>query len=237
MDDPGKPIDGHKDILPYGKIERQDAERVDKAQAFSRRDLPAARRLLHDVIANAPANYIYSFRRGADLCVKFWDREEFRAYVEATKLGLTETKGNVVWLKSAYPRAFYYLAFLDVEAQAFDQAQAHLESLLKLEPDQPLYLSEMALVLSGLGKKEEAIQFYDRAISIRPYLPGNQHAKFLRSRAVELIDLQMLDQAESSLRESLKYDPDSRVARNELAYIRHLRGGGQEVEMFVGPSG
>ncbi|MFC1852963.1 hypothetical protein ACFL27_22420 [candidate division CSSED10-310 bacterium] len=222
---------------PSGERERQDAEIVDDAlQAIERRDIPTARRLLRDVVTRAPTNYRYSFRRGADICVKFWDRDEFQVYVSAVKHGLIDAQGNVVWMKSAYPRAYYYLAFLDVEAHDVDRALTNLEEALKLEPDQPYCLGEKAMILSELGRKQEAIRMYEHAISVRPYLPARLHAKFLRGRAVDLIDLHMLDQAETSLLKSLQYEPNSSVAHNELAYIRNLRGGGGHAPSTIGPS-
>lgn len=46
-------------------------------------------------------------------------------------------------------------------------------SALSLKPDDPLVLKRRADVLGKLGKREEAIQDYKRAVDIQSHLTGN----------------------------------------------------------------
>ena len=54
---------------------------------------------------------------------------------------------------------------------------------------------------------------------------GVVKATALRGKGMALIELGDLDLAETTLKESLYYDPDNKLARNELGYIQHLRAG------------
>lgn len=212
----------------YSDVEKSDAEKVSKAaQAISQNNFPEARRLLNEVISNTPANYTYSFKADGKYFIKFWNQDEYIHYV----MGLSdENKENVIFILSAYPRAYYYLAYIDVHEGNFKSAISHLENCLKLEPDQPDCYCEMALAYGRLGQTDRAVSLYDKALKARPHMTTHTRACALRGIGIELIELQQLDFAEKYLKESLKYDPDSTLARNELQYINGLRVEGKARE-------
>mgnify|MGYP000869388345 CR=1 FL=1 len=58
-------------------------------------------------------------------------------------------------------------------------------------------------------------------------------ARFNRTAGVALIDLNRLDDAEASLNEALRLDPNDRVAREELLYIAELRRGGPQRDLLI----
>lgn len=189
-----------------------------------------ARRLLEEVIANTPQDYVYSYEEGDQLFIKFWDKDEFVQYV--TDPSNREGK-SIVWILNAYPRAYYYLACIDVEEGKYESALAYLEASLNLEPGQPLCLCEMALVYGAMAKRELAIDFYDKALQSRPYITAKTRALALRGKAIQLIELGQLDLAETCLKESLLYDPSSKVALNELMYIASIRSGGNTLPSVI----
>lgn len=214
----------------YSDLEKSDAEKVNNAvRAISRNDLSVARSLLQEVILNTPEEYIYSYSDESNDYIKFWSYEEFYQYI--TGLQRRHIK-NVVWVISVYPRAYYYLAYIDVHEGNYKSAIANLENCLKLEPDQPECYCEMAIAYSGMGQHKCALSLYNKALQVRPYMTAATRARALRGIGVELIDVRELDLAEKYLKESLKYDPGSELAYNELEYIKILRaeGGTRSVE-------
>lgn len=84
----------------------------------------------------------------------------------------------------------------------------------------------MGAIYAALGKHEQAINAYDEALQARPHITARARAMALHGRGVQLIDLKQLDLAEVCLKESLLYEPSSRLALNELKYIAHLKSGG-----------
>lgn len=207
-------------------VESNDVEKVRKAIQASVQNNPSiARQLLEEVIANTPQDYVYSYEEGDRLFIKFWDQDEFIQYVTGLPDQQKKEK-NIVWILSAYPRAYYQLACIDVEEEKHESALAYLEASLKLEPDQPLCFCEMAVIYAAMGQHELSINFYDKALQARPHITARTRAMALRGKGVQLIELGKLDLAEMCLKESLQYESSSKFALNELMYIAHLRSGG-----------
>jgi len=202
-----------------------DSENLRKAyQALSQNDFVTARQLLQEVVANAPTEYVYSYRDGDSLYVKFWTREEFIQYVSGTKPNERE---NVVWIQNVYPQAYYYLAILDVNGGNYQNAILNLEKSLKLEPDQPLTLCELAYTIGvQMGDHDAALSLYEKAIHSRDYITSSVKATALRGKGVQLIELGRLNEAEVCFRESLQLEPDNELAYGELIYISKLKSGG-----------
>ena len=118
---------------PGGAIEVLDAEKVGKAQVYLvNGDVQSARRLLEEVVANAPEEYVYQHHDGDTRFLKFWDKEEFDHYVTWQRdHGNT---GSITWMPSAYPPAYYYLGFISVKEQQYSEAIELLDAGHRLEP-------------------------------------------------------------------------------------------------------
>ena len=204
-----------------------DVEKVGQAiQALGQNDLATARQLLLEVVANTPRPYTHSYQKEDKLHVHFWDQAEFLTFVTAMREGrLGGPQQGVLWLPNAYPRAYYYLAYIDVEQRQYASALENLQSCLELEPDQPVCFIEIAMVHAALGKPELAVAAFDKALLARPYITAKAKATALRGKGIQLIELKQLDLAEACLNESLQYDPSSQLARNELKHIARLRSG------------
>jgi tetratricopeptide (TPR) repeat protein len=204
------------------EIETGDAEKVSRASdAISEGDLQTARSLLEEVIANAPSEYVYRYEDGDRVFIKFWDRDEFLQFV-AQMPDAEREKKKIVWIASAYPRAYFLLAFIEVEQGNHEEAMRLIEASLRLEPDQTLCLCELGVIYSSLGRYEEAVACYDRAIEARPYAPDSVKAMALRGKGIQLIELGNLELARMCLEASLEYDPSSKLAINELLYIARI---------------
>jgi tetratricopeptide (TPR) repeat protein len=198
--------------------EAEDAQAVDGALELLRSgDVESAERALRDVIARTPADYVNAFERAGQHFIKFWSQDEFLAYV-------TRAKARVTWLRNAYPRAHYYLGFIAVKRKRFEEAIRWLDAGHRLQPDQPSFALERGQALSSLGRFVEALAEFD-AVLRGDCISPRDRALGLRGRGFQLIELGRLDEAASSFRDSLKLEPNSPVALNELRYIHGLREG------------
>ena len=215
-------------IGPEPNTETLDAERVDTAlHALSGGDTNKAESLLTEVIQNAPTAYVYEYDDDGTLSIKFWDQQEFIHYVTWTRQQGTER--SIEWLPSAYPRAFYWLGFLKVKTQTYDQAVAFLDRGHNMEPTNPKFNLEKAQALFGLGHFTEALELYDEIKTVGPHISGRDVAAALRGRGFILAEMGKLDEAERALEESLKLEISS-VAVNELRYVKRRRFGAPKAD-------
>ncbi|MCD6051625.1 MAG: tetratricopeptide repeat protein [Verrucomicrobia bacterium] len=207
-------------------LESADAKKVDAAMdALAAGNFAEVESLLRAVIANTPSNYTNVIKNADGLSIKFWDQADFLHYITWQKSrGLANQSIN--WISNAYPRAHYCMGFACVKAKQYDRAIEFLDKGLLLEPTNPKFLLEKAQALIQSGRKEEALAIYDQIGEVGPYLSARLLAVSLRGRGFVLIELGDLQRAEDAFKSSLKIEPDSKVALNELLYIEELRQGG-----------
>lgn len=218
---------------PAGDVEPADAERVESAiQTLSAGDVAAALKTLSDVAGRTPGDYQNQYERDGTLYVKFWNVEDFTHFVTVGGPGGTRPEQKVVWLKNAYPKAFYYLGFIAVKQRRPDIAIQHLDLGYRLD-GHPMFLAERAKALSMLGRQDEAIASCRTILERGESVTGRMRALALRGIGFQLIERGDLDGAEATFRDSLTLDPDSTVAANELKYIAHLRQGGRSAPTEV----
>src|SRR5262249_25891100 len=132
------------------------------------------------------------------------------------------------WRSSAYPRAHYYLAFLEVRDGNTTRALELLAKGEQLEPNVHFALERGQALIRGPRDFEGAMASYRSVLDRGDDVPGVLRAVALRGTGFVLIELDQLDEAERYFRESLALDPDSSVAKNELNYIARLRAGGRK---------
>lgn len=211
---------------PPKEREAIDAEWVDAAfEAISAGDLDQAEKLLLAVIANTLANYVNSFAVEHGVAIKFWDQLEFMHYI-SWQQDHGQANQSVHWQINAYPRAYYALGFVCVKRKQGARAIEFLEQGQQLEPTNPRFILEKAQALMSLGKMEEALAQYALVRELGPYVNAHHLALVQRGRGFVLIELGQLDEAEASFVQSLRIEPGNELAMNELAYIEHLRAGG-----------
>jgi tetratricopeptide (TPR) repeat protein len=208
------------------EIERQDADKVEEAvTAIQQGQLDRARRLLEEVKANTPSEYAFQYEEGDALVMKFWDQTEFVHYVTRHKDSI---KKRLVWRTSAYPRAHYYLGFLEVKAGNYARAVELLDAGERLEPNPHFLLEKAQAYLRGFHDHQRAIACYEEVLEQGGEVSSLLRAVALRGKGFVLIEMDHLDEAEACFRASLHLDPSSQVARNELTYIARLRAGGRK---------
>ena len=86
----------------------------------------------------------------------------------------------------------------------------------------------------GLKRTIEALKLFDQVSTIGPFTSGADVARGLRGKAFALIEQGRVDKAEEALNSSLKLEPNSDVAKNELRYLAQLKGGGAKAPMKIG---
>ncbi|MBX7249597.1 MAG: hypothetical protein K1X35_11220 [Caulobacteraceae bacterium] len=155
---------------------------------------------LEEVISHAPA-----------------DADELRA------CGLTAEQ----WAESPYPMAAMMLGAARVEFGRGAEAEEALRRGLVMDPANATLAAEAGTAMLMQNQAAEAVAITDAA-AVNPGSASNfERARLLRVRASAMIDLERLDDAERTLRESLRYEPNSEIALQELEYIAELRAGGE----------
>lgn len=207
------------------EIEACDARKVDRAIEYRKKGmLNRACTLLEEVILNAPKQYICKFEKSGQLYIKFWDRNKFIHFVKWNKNQGSEV--SVTWLPSAYPRAYYHLGFINFEKKNYGMAIRFLEAGHRLEPSNPLFIIEKANIIGATGDRAKAISLLKQVPDVGPNVTKHCKAIALRQLGFHLIEQGDIDAAESALHESLKYEPNNDIAKNELEYIFRLKSEG-----------
>lgn len=195
-------------------------------------DMAGAQRALEGIVDATPKNWSPQRTEGHSVHVAAWSMHELMPTCLENALSGVSTR----WIGPSYSKAFYMLAFIAIESGDFAAATLYLDEAVTLEPDHPLILSEIGLLLGQQQRYEEAVDVYLRAANARPSAPVEQRALGLRGAAIALIELDDLDRAERLLHESLALEPDSQVAQRELEYIASLRAGGAKVGTGIVPA-
>jgi tetratricopeptide (TPR) repeat protein len=182
--------------------------------------LAEARTMLETVIREMPTGWKPCRDDGRSLSIAFWDQEEFLAYVQ--RHGSQSAK-RIYWVPGSYSKAWYQLAVIAIEEERLKDALFCVDCGLEIEPDHPELLSEKGYVLGTLKRHDSALECYVRAASAREWAPALCTARAFRGQGIQLIDLDRLDEAETILKRSLEYEPESEGARNELEYLQNLR--------------
>jgi tetratricopeptide (TPR) repeat protein len=202
--------------------ERTLAQAVDRAiEAMNEGRFSRAIPILEAVLAKAPADYAHSEERDGKLVVRFWNSADFVGCVMAMKARGIER--DVAWIPNAFPRAAYYLGYIAIDRGRFDEALAHFDRGLVLQPECAALAREKAFALVRLGRIDEAATLYETALAWTSIMTDADRASLLRGLGGVRIEQGRLAEAEAQYRASLTYEPESTIAPQQLAYIAHLR--------------
>lgn len=212
--------------------EGDDAKLVDQAAILiAEGELEAARQSLNQVVTRTPSRYVHVLHHDHGwVHIKFWDTEEFIEYVGWMQARGTPT--SVAAIPNAYPRAFYYLGYLAIEAGDYERAIELMDKGLQLQPDDPRLGLEKAEALVRLEHFPEASAIYDRILTSDGFVRATDKARCLRAKGYLLIEAGDLNGAEAALRQSLQIEPESPVALNELDHICQLRSKSSKTPQF-----
>jgi len=119
-------------------------------------------------------------------------------------------------LAEAHSAQGVVLSFVDFN---FAAAEAEYRRAVELAPQYAGATTNLATLLSRLGRLDEAVALQKRAIALEP-LRVNSHTNL----AVYLIPLGRYDEAEAALRKAIELQPQSAQSYLYLAIIQILRG-------------
>lgn len=146
-------------------------------------------------------------------------------------------KVAAVAVDNPYPTVGVLLMEFYVEAGRPEDALRVQAATLRLRltnaagPADAALFTETAAAYTRLHRWDEALGASDTALKASQN--DRDRARSQRSRGFALIELQRLDEAEAAYRESLKLEPGSIVALNELEYIARQRAGGPRAPSTV----
>jgi tetratricopeptide (TPR) repeat protein len=121
------------------------------------------------------------------------------------------------------PLYAYWLARLDYDAQNYPAAIARLQKVIDLDPKMMRAYDTLGLCYDYLGKFDEAIKTYDRAVELNR-LQSRPSPWPHVDRAISLISLNQLVEAEKNLREALTYDVRLPQAHYQLGRVLEMQG-------------
>jgi tetratricopeptide (TPR) repeat protein len=116
------------------------------------------------------------------------------------------------------PLSTYWLGRIDYDAMQFKAAAAKFQKVLDLNPSFMKAYDNLGLTYEALGQHDDAIKIYTQALDLNrkqqfpsPWPPLNLGAL--------LVKLGKFEEAETSLRESLRYDPRFPKAHYQLGLL------------------
>jgi tetratricopeptide (TPR) repeat protein len=212
--------------LFYTDLEYDDANLVEKAEALvAEKAYGEARVLLEPIAGRAPEEYIYCFENPKELFIKFWNLAEYMGYMGMMRKRGEEVKQEIIWLKSAYPKAHYLLGRIGIAEGDWASAAEYLNNALDMEPDHPECLTDLAGVTAQTGEFEEALELCDMALSSRPYLVGPVKQRALKSRYQCLLQLGRSEEAEQMKHAVFLTADNNEVFANVDAYRKAHEAG------------
>jgi tetratricopeptide (TPR) repeat protein len=167
----------------------------------------------------------------SDAMAPLSDPDRFTWAMALVNLGdSTAAQSQLSRLSDSHPNSplyLYWLARIDYDRRLYAEAVAKLKRVVILDPEWARAYDSLGLALDMLDQPGEAREAFLKAVELNRKLaspsgwpPHNLGALLLR--------LQQLKEAESALRESLRYDPSFAMAHYHLG--RALEGEGRDSE-------
>ena len=187
---------------------------------IARGELIEAEQILQRYVSNKPPDWEPINELPEKIEVYMWTEAEFIKYINYWR---REIDKDVNWLLGSYSHAYYFLAYIAMQQGNSQAAVDNIDKGLELEPDHPNLLCEKGYILTSMGLYEDAYQYYLEAYQNRPWATDRQRASALRGMGYQLIELGRLDEAGDKYKESIELEPDNKISRGELEYIKDLK--------------
>ena len=149
----------------------------------------------------------------------FQSKEELAAYRKLHPIP------NIVWLDSSYGHAYHLKGFICVNQNNIKKAKEFLMIEKALSPMDAGVRTELGFIAHREKKYDAALNYYSEALELAHKFKSQQQweAPALRGLGSTLIDLDKLSKAEECFNQSLKIDPNNKIAISELTYIKGLK--------------
>ncbi|MCI0390595.1 MAG: tetratricopeptide repeat protein [Acidobacteria bacterium] len=158
----------------------------------------------------------------ADAIAPLDDRSRFTMTMAYIRLNRRDwAKTELERLSSMNPKNalyLYWLARLDYDAQQYSAAIVKLQKVIELDPQMMRAYDNLGLCYDYLGKYDEAIRHYNRAVELnRPQARPSPWPHL--NLAISLMAVNKLKESEDHLREALRYDPRLPQAHYQLGQV------------------
>jgi len=158
------------------------------------------------------------------------DRNRFTlamAYVKLNRRDLARPElEKLAAAQGQNPLFLYWLGRLDYDERNYTSAITRLQKVIELDPKMARAYDTLGLCFDYLGKFDEAVKNYNRAIELNR-LQSKPSAWPHVDLAISLIALNRLPEAEKNLREAVGYDPQLPQAHYQLGRVLEMQGGYQ----------
>ncbi len=126
-----------------------------------------------------------------------------------------------------YCDALFIKGFSLIDLNRASEAEPFLRRATELSPLNAHYLNEYAEWFKSVRQWQKSYDLFAQAADLAPVQPAEErdkrHARSLRGMGYAMIEMGKLDDAEMLMNQSLKLEPDSAGANQELAYIAEQR--------------
>ncbi|GAA4775900.1 hypothetical protein GCM10023219_24290 [Stakelama sediminis] len=213
-------VAGQNQIVAGEKAQDPDSKAVDAAITAIRASQPdKAITLVEPVIAHLDKDI------AAEKRLVFCGPNMTEALVYATLGQSMKPKRDTLVLNDSGCMALWIKGFALNGQGKFAEAVAPLKRATELAPMHSQFFSELGFAYQQLKQPELSLAAYKSA---ETYAGFSEDEKFQRARALRgegfaYVDLGKWDEAEKAYQDSLKDDPDSKVAKNELEFIKQNR--------------
>ena len=166
----------------------------------------------------------------AEAIVPLDDRNRFTLAMTYVRLNRRDgARAELERLAGAQPQNplfLYWLGRLDYDARNYASAITRLQKVTELDPKMMRAYDTLGLCFDYLGKFDEAVKNYDRAVELNRLQPKPSPWPHV-DLAISLIALNRLPEAEKNLREAVGYDPQLPQAHYQLGRVLEMQGGYQ----------
>jgi tetratricopeptide (TPR) repeat protein len=171
-------------------------------------------------------NAAIAFKK-ADTIAPLDERNRFTMAMSYIKLNRRDwAKPELEKLSSLNPKNAlyqYWLARLDYDAQQYNSAITRLKKVIDLDPQMMRAYDNLGLCYDYLGRYEEAITSYNRAVELNRMHPSPSPWPHV-NLAITLQSVNKPAEAENQLREALGYDPRLPQAHYQLGQALEKQG-------------
>src|ERR1700757_785889 len=122
----------------------------------------------------------------------------------------------------------HLMGLLALQAEQYDQAVDWISRAIRREP-KPFYLTSLGTCLSKQGRREEALQAFDKAVQLKP-----DDANLWRDLGNALVELGRTAEAILSFQHALKLNPQHWEVANQCATLLHGLGRVEEALACLG---
>src|SRR5947209_13306134 len=155
------------------------------------------------------------------------DRSRFTLAMAYVKLNRRDgARAELDKLAAAQPQNplfLYWLGRLDYDARNYSSAVTRLQKVIELDPKMVRAYDTLGLCFDYLGKFDEAVKNYNRAIELNRLQPKPSPSPQV-DLAISLIALNQLPEAEKNLREAIGYDSQLPQAHYQLGRVLEMQG-------------